>query len=761
MKTVIHESLHKWLITALVSVFALFMLQFATNAPFHMGPVLAVLLLWTLLMAVVDRLLRPLAVVILLFFVTTATFAAFEGAPLIEYTAALYGGGALEASLLGDTVILLEMAILSCVAMYAFAEFWPRVVLSVCWIPCWVWAALQELELPKISLAAIIPVALFTLVEGILRFRSGKDEKRFAELAPVLMVFFTTVGAFLMLLPTSPEPYGYPVLNAILDKVEEFYEDTVTRIFYREDGDEEFSLDFAGYSDEAETGDGGKTSHEITGELLAKARHNLDDNLYLIGNSWDTFNGRAWTSSIAGDADGLLDWNVDAAERIYALWRYQNQQERPIGVTNYFKNTSVYLLYQDMRTRTLFTVPNTIHITTDTQRFPWGSEPGRVLFDYLQTKDTYYRIHYLAQNQRYLPDLIGAVEGYAYDGEDDLIWRAVFGSYRSEFGLTLDTFDTDSRIEPVLAQRQELIYENYLALSADISQEARALAEEITRNCATDYEKLEAIADYLQSNYTYTMEPAPVPEDKVFLDYVLFEAKEGYCTWYATAATLLARCVGVPARYVQGYCLPLEAGVLTAVEGSSSHAWCEGYVPGFGWVTVEATPGFTGAGAFWGDATSNSEEPQKDEEELPPEETETPAEEDAAKKTDLAVMKYFGVGLFLAAFAALSMVVWRQERVRRRYQSASYAGKAVLDLEAFLKAPVRREYRRQSSESLRQYFARLRWSLHLDPKLMDDMTALYEEILFAERELAEEEWRACREFLAMLKKVRRKQIWTN
>ena len=42
--------------------------------------------------------------------------------------------------------------------------------------------------------------------------------------------------------------------------------------------------------------------------------------------------------------------------------------------------------------------------------------------------------------------------------------------------------------------------------------------------------------------------------------YFLSDSRRGYCMHYASAATLMLRALGVPARYVQGYTVQTELG---------------------------------------------------------------------------------------------------------------------------------------------------------------------------------------------------------
>lgn len=749
MKQLFSDSLTKWLTTLLLSIWGVELLLFAADVRLNMWSLLPVLALWTLAEALLDTRFGFWASFALLAAAEILSFALLGGAEVISCIAVLFDGGDTGSVAVVYGVILMGMAAFSAASMYLLQNFWPRVLWCALWIPVWIWAAACEWEIPKGAIAAAGAVVLMTLAQAL--YRRLKDSEDYEYLRRIVTVLLAAAGLVLFLLPTSPEPYPYPVLNAVADKAQELYDDMVTELLFREEGEGEFTMDFAGYSEKGDMGEGFQPGGGLSG-LLAKSFLNTDGSLYLTGNTWDTFDGREWQSTLAGDQDDLLDWNLDAAERIYALWRYQ-ETGNAASTTAYMRATSVYFQYEGLSTRTLFTAPGTVYISTDEERFPWDGQAGRVLFDYLQTRDTYYRVYYLEQNDARLEELALASEGYGYDSESDLTWLPVFGDYRAEFGLTQAVFKTSDRIEPVLARRQERIYDGYLQIPENISPEVRALAEEITLGCDSNYEKLFAIADYLRSNYSYTTEPAPVPEGKEFLDYVLFEAEEGYCTWYATAATILARCAGVPARYAQGYCVSLEAGVLTALDEEGSHAWCEGYIPGFGWITVEATPGFHTAGDGWEAFPDRETEPEEiPEEETPPVDAEEPVQKTSV---DSRILLFVVLVLLAAAGAAF---LPKRLRLWRRYRAASWSGKIQMDLERFLASNVRRDMKRRREETLRQYFDRLRWMLQTDAELMERMAVFYEEILFNERDATEAEWKESRMFLDRLSRLRRRFV---
>lgn len=112
----------------------------------------------------------------------------------------------------------------------------------------------------------------------------------------------------------------------------------------------------------------------------------------------------------------------------------------------------------------------------------------------------------------------------------------------------------------------------------------------ITASSATPYEKACAIMRHLQRYYRYTLTPDVPPDSQDFVTYFLYVGKEGYCTYFASAMTVLCRMAGLPARYVEGFVAQPGADGFAYVTGRDAHAWTEVYFEGFGWVPFDATP---------------------------------------------------------------------------------------------------------------------------------------------------------------------------
>ncbi len=135
------------------------------------------------------------------------------------------------------------------------------------------------------------------------------------------------------------------------------------------------------------------------------------------------------------------------------------------------------------------------------------------------------------------------------------------------------------------------IMEQYTQLPPTVTDRTRALAQELTRGKTNNYDRAVAIQDYLRTlSYSENIQAPPLGRDVV--DYFLFEAREGYCDYFASSMVVMLRSLGIPARVAAGYATgeyDPERGVWLVRE-SSSHSWPEVFFPRFGWIEFEPTP---------------------------------------------------------------------------------------------------------------------------------------------------------------------------
>ncbi len=149
----------------------------------------------------------------------------------------------------------------------------------------------------------------------------------------------------------------------------------------------------------------------------------------------------------------------------------------------------------------------------------------------------------------------------------------------------------------LLEKRRDEIQNMYMQIPDSISINTVNLARDLTRNKINTFEKVKAIENYLSRNFHYTLSPQIPPADKDFVEHFLFDGKEGYCSYYASAMCILVRISGIPARYVEGFVLPGESTEdgYYYVTNNNAHAWVEVYFEGIGWVTFEPTSPMEGA----------------------------------------------------------------------------------------------------------------------------------------------------------------------
>jgi transglutaminase-like putative cysteine protease len=131
--------------------------------------------------------------------------------------------------------------------------------------------------------------------------------------------------------------------------------------------------------------------------------------------------------------------------------------------------------------------------------------------------------------------------------------------------------------------------------SQDVQTRIHNLAVDVvTKARATNpYDQATAIQNYLRdsTNYKYKLDPQPIPTGRDRLAYFLFNSKEGYCEFFASAMGDMLRSLGVPTRLVNGFGPGSFEGTTQTyvVRGEDAHTWVESYFPGYGWIPFEPT----------------------------------------------------------------------------------------------------------------------------------------------------------------------------
>ncbi len=229
--------------------------------------------------------------------------------------------------------------------------------------------------------------------------------------------------------------------------------------------------------------------------------------------------------------------------------------------------------------------------------------PMRILHDYdafsgLETDFIIVRNTSLSPKARYYPSYAAGLL------ESDGIRRKYWGYFPS--GAWQSRVIEDAR---------------YTVLPNELAEDEKTLRDAAYRDflyvprsfdCAEDFfsaydgegltDELSYIRTKLDGECEYTLESGRKPPGKDFAKWFLTENKKGSCTHFATAAVLLCRSRGIPARYCEGFIIsPRDAGedaeltdgyITLSVPDNRAHAWAEIYIDGYGWMVFESTPGY-------------------------------------------------------------------------------------------------------------------------------------------------------------------------
>jgi len=167
----------------------------------------------------------------------------------------------------------------------------------------------------------------------------------------------------------------------------------------------------------------------------------------------------------------------------------------------------------------------------------------------------------------------------------------------SVYAITGKTYADVKGLQTTAKNRYaEITYRAYVGKNyVSIPEETKSAMLEIAAQngiSANSPTVIEDVQKYIRGAAKYNLEVGSYPAGVDTAVYFLTQAKEGYCQHFATAATMMYRALGIPARYTVGYMVEAESNVLNDVLGKNAHAWVEVYRNGLGWVQVEVTPGF-------------------------------------------------------------------------------------------------------------------------------------------------------------------------
>lgn len=329
--------------------------------------------------------------------------------------------------------------------------------------------------------------------------------------------------------------------------------------------------------------------------------------------------------SISRQRSSLKDYTDDTISNIMTsgMWAFFNRYEN-VGGLNSGRLGGVNSISMDYQTDLYVTYApynyNAVYIRDFIagDYVPFKNYWNRANSDYIYT-DEY----------DYLRKLYGKCE---YSGKGTMIIEnvdTVSNAYTPYYSLVNDRLSRGNSMEVTYFTRLNpmMMDENMRKLSGEeydywtsVPEENVASIERFIDAAGLDENMSElecamAIRTYFVENVPYTLRPGATPRKRDFINYFLDNNRKGYCTHFASAGAMALRYLGIPARYVEGYCFDYdnmlsativegdysdyykgyseldEKGILKVdITDADAHAWVEIFIDGYGWTYVELTP---------------------------------------------------------------------------------------------------------------------------------------------------------------------------
>jgi transglutaminase-like putative cysteine protease len=148
-------------------------------------------------------------------------------------------------------------------------------------------------------------------------------------------------------------------------------------------------------------------------------------------------------------------------------------------------------------------------------------------------------------------------------------------------------------LRKVVPTYSDYIKSKYLQLPSTLPQRVKTLAHQIMDNIPNAYDRAETLESVLRSPpFSYSPQVKATPPGRDPVDYFLFDLKQDFCEYFASAMVVMLREEGIPARLVEGFTTGTYDSASNAwvVKEQDAHAWVEAYFPGYGWIEFEPTP---------------------------------------------------------------------------------------------------------------------------------------------------------------------------
>jgi len=487
------------------------------------------------------------------------------------------------------TLILLTFIITLFVYMFSIS-FYNFYVISVMFFSVFFIQLQFNIFISNLSFILFIFSFLLYYFFDILQRRSkeltydiGNKLKYLINIIPICILVIAVSFIFPIKSTRNVLPWLDTKVNSTFDNIIDFFSNKDFSNF------DYFSIKATGFGNEGSLGGNIKLSKTHVMDVKSEYQ-----NLYLKASSKAFYDGHNWYDDDKqliplGDENTI---NFDSIEFNEGIKRNSAKKD----YSEIYKSANAEIKFVNLKTKSLFIPAKINSIASKTQLNLFFDNEQMLSASEFLNKGFEYTVEYnnlLLSNDAFKTIMRNSYKDYINNFISSSINNSIFNT-KDNSSENKEQLSSYLDYLYKLNKKIETIYKKYTQLPVVVTPRVRKLAQDLTKDKDNAYDKAKAIETYLSNNYPYTLTPGNSPRKKDFVDYFLFEGKKGYCTYYASAMTVLLRCVNIPARYVEGYILPPETdkdGVFN-VTNQQAHAWVEVYFEGLGWIPFEPTSPF-------------------------------------------------------------------------------------------------------------------------------------------------------------------------
>lgn len=322
---------------------------------------------------------------------------------------------------------------------------------------------------------------------------------------------------------------------------------------------------------------------DATGEVLFTMTTTGDEDIiYLRRQSFDVFRDDRWRLDDSYEGYNIYDDQIDDNEVNSPVYVYRLM--RSLAETGRYEQ---YGLTEELFSENEYNTSSWVNLRSSTYSPTYI--PAPLMANMAPITYAYRNVHGEVYYDGFAKQYSGLGVSYSYIVEDE-DEAAYLRKLPFDWNDFLEIIDAAYYNDDITAAQWSNITSLY-SLYTDVdgcSQQMQDLAEQIVKGKETEYDKAQAFVDYFENNgFTYDLLYEPEDES---IDYFLFESKTGSCTSYATSMVLMARHVGLPARYVEGFAAyERDENGAFVIRDSHAHAFVEVYIAGAGWATFDPT----------------------------------------------------------------------------------------------------------------------------------------------------------------------------